>query len=43
MDRPEQNRENKFSGKNGLEAVYQLKKTADYSQNDPPGPEQKKK
>ena len=24
-----------------LEAVYQLKKKSDYSQNDPPGPEQK--
>ena len=26
-----------------IEAVYQLKKTSDYSQNDPPGPEQKLK
>ena len=26
-----------------LEAVYQLKKTSDCSQNDPPGPGQKKK
>ena len=23
-----------------LEVIYQLKKTSDYSQNDPPGPEQ---
>ena len=26
-----------------IEAVYQLRKTSDYSQNDPPGPEQHKK
>ena len=32
----------KISKKNSfLEIIYQLKKTSDYSQNDPPGPEQK--
>ena len=49
MDRPGKNKSEKYLiGKNGknnifLEAVYQLKKTADYSQNDPPGPEHKLK